>query len=286
MYAVSYTGLPAGLAVTLRVVLLNCSSGSVFIPAGAAPMTETSFTTYESVQTPTGPVIRAVVITTYAAQIRPTWSKLASPCGAAYGNNLEFSASVAGENSLGLPAVKSYANLAAASLASGPFSLTTRLEGKSGPPQFGTSAINPLQRGPLMTMTVRHQSPGGLPERPVMEFVPPQTSFSLITPVTARLFVRADGKRCITAGGSTVCNASGVTFEHGGVQLRAIQHPAPLVATGTDFSFKLTSAFPVGSYTIRTSADDADLPAYLVDGEPASLNLLRWLSGSQTVNVY
>lgn len=45
VYAVSYTELPAGLAVTLRVDLLNCSARAVFIPAGTSPMTEPTFTT-------------------------------------------------------------------------------------------------------------------------------------------------------------------------------------------------------------------------------------------------
>lgn len=61
----------------------------------------------------------------------------------------------------------------------------------ANPPEL-VEARKPLRRGLLVTMTVRHKSPG----LPVLKFVPPQTSFSLITPVTARLLsARTAGHR-------------------------------------------------------------------------------------------
>ncbi|PTT89595.1 hypothetical protein DBR42_07535 [Pelomonas sp. HMWF004] len=259
-------------------------------------MVERTFTDWVSVTLPDGSrVIRPRISTTYSAQAD---INLTTPCGAT--RFLGFQVRVLGERTP-TSLERRDADLEHQRLPDGSISI-------NGTVQAFTESLlksditlvnvpfSQLARGVFHSIGATHQNPFGPASvgSPMLEFSRPSLQqYPLGFAVVTRLFITADGRKCIRAGSTTKCHPGSSLQDgllvHGGIALSvggtAHLLGASNVPSSTRFSFRINDDFPVGEYTLSARADDVDSIDYLIDGVPTPLDLIKWLPVTQTVQI-
>lgn len=293
-------GLPPGLNVVLttqRCVVGDFNGNQTLMQASRIALAESFFTEYETVPLPTGGFgIRAKVVTRYSGQVDvspdPNQAGLVA-C------DIDRPGSVVLSFSVGVQGVAADGSTQFREAALGqtfnrinPVALRRTLFGSTGV----AAAPTQVPRDTPLTFELLHQNPFRNTGAPAIEFsravqVPGQL---FATAVVTRIFVAANGRKCITAGSQTRCNGDTPLVQgmllHGGVALDvAATRPRVVDAAGNEksiFVFGLAStSFVAGSYTVRQLADDLDPLQYYQDGTPTPLNLLEWRPFSSTIRV-
>lgn len=296
--------LPPGLTVQLQP--RRCVTGDFNGPQSQMQtppidLRESSFTVYEPVTSATGQTtLRARVLTRYSGQAEvdpdpPAQVGLLACDRVVPGSEvLRFALAIHGQGSGGQAATREL-HLGQTFNRVNPVALRRTLSGSS-------ALLNPPTQVPRLTrlqFEVQHSNPFSTPETPATQ-VPslelrravPLPGSLLSTVQVTRVFIDADGRRCIRSA-ANVTRCSGGTplvaglLVHGGVALD-VKETRPRLVGGTErtvFVLALDSSFAPGELTLRASADDRDPMPYLVDEVPTELDLLPWRADSVPLRV-
>jgi hypothetical protein len=270
--------LPPGLTVQLQP--RRCVTGDFNGPQSQMQtppidLRESSFTVYEPVTSATGQTtLRARVLTRYSGQAEvdpdpPAQVGLLACDRVVPGSEvLRFALAIHGQGSGGQAATREL-HLGQTFNRVNPVALRRTLSGSS-------ALLNPATQVPSLELRRAVPLPGSL----------------LSTVQVTRVFIDADGRRCIRSA-ANVTRCSGGTplvaglLVHGGVALD-VKETRPRLVGGTErtvFVLALDSSFAPGELTLRASADDRDPMPYLVDEVPTELDLLPWRADSVPLRV-
>ncbi|MFO1330061.1 MAG: hypothetical protein U1F56_22125 [Rubrivivax sp.] len=284
------SGLPPGLSAVLTVKRNVCPDGMGWIDNPSVPLTETSFTTIEQVTGFGGMVsFRTKVVTRYVASFDtpastgsgvPAYEVRCSTVGIA-SDQFAFGLRIAGQDAADQPA-SATASLGTTSQ-TGPVTVARTMAA-------ATSAFTPslqvLSRGIAQTMDATFGTTIGTVQGQRIDFLRPNPLILGSFTKVASIFVRSsDNAACVQAGTTTQCLSGSTPVEAGGVRLVSLQRTVSGLPGTSRFRFELTGAFPIGTLKLRAAANASDLPSYLVDGAPQSIDLLPWQPLEQTVTV-
>lgn len=296
IYALTLTGLPAGLVVIYKTRLLSCIDPLAFVPSGSVQMTERIVSSLEVVDTPTGPQQQVVERTVYDGTVRPSLPIPVGPCLGADGGNhdLEMSAEVYGRLNgkkitrtvFLLPRVMTGNNLhfTESVVAASTFGATTLPATQTGPITFTRNVLKQVVVDNLNTTGKANT------RTPTLEITIPSQGRTLVS-----MSLASDGRPCLAVAGSIACQGDVPATPSGGfvvrgVELQSIEHrftgaDLPLNTSRAVFRFKLPSNFPVGTFELKAFANDVDPFPYTVNGVTTSLDLLPWRAAKHAVAV-
>jgi hypothetical protein len=289
-------GLPSGLQASVTASSLSCNpSGGLLEPVGTWPLTETTVPVFERVALAGGQFsfqTRLVPVYSIEDRVFPQ-----TACDGGIQFTLRVVTDRAGERG------HRRGSLRHEVLSDGTFRVHQTVEGRSEEPHIKANPFVQVTRGIRQTVIFTNRNPFGSSELHVLETGLPSLSFirqvaptasnPLPRAIVTRLFINTDGAKCIQAAGVTKCRSErsllGSTLEHGGVSLDASDNTrierGDSVNSSAYFTFKLAPDFPAGAYTLRTQAEDLGDYDYLVNGVPTPMDLMKWVTFSQSLIV-
>lgn len=287
---VSIGGLPPGLKPVLTVARTVCVHGLAHVQNSPQPLTELApLTVIEPVTLPSGQTTyRTRVITRYGASFdTPTTADQPGPLGrtcAQQGiadDTFHFAVEVPGLDAA--DRATALRGGIGSTAQTGPVTVNAHLEART------TSLTPPLSvvtRGVPVAMDATHTASLGVVQSQRLELLRANPQLGGLFTRVASLLLQADRSACLQAGGVTRCLVPGAgPVEAGGVVLRGIL-PTVIGRPGVvRYQFELAPTFPIGALKLRAIADARDLPAYVTEEGPQSMDLLPWRATEQTVTV-
>jgi hypothetical protein len=286
---ITVDGLPGGLQVAVRKEVLSCATIPFrFVPqSGVLNLSEESFTTIEQGTQPGLPSLRLVVHARYTGttvvtpsancepNVRPTSVALITMVSA------EDNGSTTSRQKGVVPVIS----------ATAPTNVNITLEAKTVRinENFQTLQPNaPIARGILHRWAVNYFDSYGSASviTPSLDFTQPGISpFGLSTNFSqAKMWITTDNRVCLRVAGVAQCAQTGnitvgnVTVDADDTLESVGPNASPDSGKSVVWRFSLGTTFPLETFNVIASAEDQDLDAYIVNGEPEVLNLLPWKS--------
>jgi len=285
-------GLPAGLNVGMKISVHRCVNGlENLLRLGVLPLTEHTTTGYEPA--PNGG-LRVVVHTTYTGSTNFTVPNSNNCFDGSPADSMVFSYQIAGSDGSddGQPPLRTTGGFDGVRSSPTSFVQNVTLEGRTFLITENGVTPSTASKGILHRWNVEYRDPfdGSSVGQPSLDFTQlVQTPGGLLVSSRAKMWLNDSDQLCLRVSGSTQCRARslGGTLVNGNVTLNVgntFVNPENDLLRVT-WAFRLETGFAVGNYNVVATANDVDPFEYIVDGQPAALDLLPWKSLTLPVSV-